>query len=198
MKPTVEKNPADIPTENPCQARLVLVTTRKMGWFKSKICYLVFQEDELLLVHLSKRNYNQAVVEYRAEQKAQGKGFFATTWAMANFWRNYGNRYYLVNRDALVALDPDNLALPYASISRFIFKTARATTSHSPDGSYQNISGKLLIDCPSGKLKFSHDYFDYNKKIKGILNGLIGKQLSYRAPMLQKQIKIGGDPNEIS
>ncbi len=166
-------------------AHLVLSMVRKMGWFKSKQCYLVFRDSEVLLIHLSKQNVKAAVEEYRAEQKAMGKGFFRMTMAMANFWKDYGNRYYSGSRDDLLALDSDNCALPYSSINRLIFKTARTSRIAREDEAFQQVSGMLIIKGEHGKMKFSHEYFDRNRKIKSILSEVLGKSLSYKAPLLQ-------------
>ncbi|MCH8474895.1 MAG: hypothetical protein LAT55_06675 [Opitutales bacterium] len=179
-------------------ARLVLSTTRKLGWFRSIPCYLVFQPKELILVHLDKAKTKEAIAEFRAEQKAEGKGFMATTFAMIGFWRNYGHRYYQSSRDDLLQLNPANIALPYTTIQRLVFRTARSYGAADHNDATPK-PGKLILQTNAEKLKFSHEYYDSNKKIKGILQDLAGTALKYRAPIFHKtlSINLGGSPDGI-
>ncbi len=185
---TEKENPH---STQPPSANLVLSTTRQIGWFKTAHCYLVFHDSELLFVHLNKKNVKSAAMEYREEQKAQGKGLLRVTLAMAGFWRDYGNRYYGGSREDLLALDGENFALSYADITRLVFKTARTTRTTGADDNFREIAGKLIIQSDQGKMKFSHGYFDRNRKIKGVLQRLLGKSLSYMAPFLQREISFG-------
>ncbi len=184
------------PANNTTAAKLVLCTTRKLGFFKAVPCYLVFYEKELVLAHLGKQVQKDAIKQYRQEQKEQGKGMLGTMLAMAGFWKGYGQRYYTMPTEEILRQDNLNTTLPYAAITSFQFKTARRYHDRA-DQMERHQQGRIILKTASEKLRFKHEYFDTRKNIKQYLGTVLGSQLKYKAPLLSKSFSIGGNPNDI-
>jgi hypothetical protein len=176
--------------------KLVLSTSRTLGFFKSVPCYLVFYENEMILAHLSKQVQNQAIEQYRQEQKDQGKGVLRTMVAMAGIWNNYGQRYYQMPKEDILKQDSMNTALPYAAVTSVLFKTAREyqDTQNAQTGRHP---GKLHLQTATEKFRFQHQYFDSRKNIKSLLEACFGNKLTYKARLFSKTIHLGGNPNSI-
>lgn len=188
---TIVNNQQEIPAKS--AVNLVLATDKKEGLLKSTSCYLVFTNNEVIFAHLSKERHKQENKAYQQQLKAEGKGFFAGSAAMFNFWQNYGERYYNMDRASILSEEPTNTVVMHETINKFVFETTRSmnhneTTAEEP--------GKIVIHTSEGKIKFSHKYRDTNKKIKEILTHLFGNRLKYRGSGLT--LSIGGDKNRIS
>ena len=183
-------------TNSATTAKLVLSTTRKLGFFKSAPCYLVFHDASLVLAHLGKQTQKEAIQQYRQEQKEQGKGMLGTMMAMAGFWKGYGERYYNMPKEEMLRQDSLNTELPYAGISSFVFKTARRYHDRA-DQMERHHEGRIIIKTPADKMQFKHEYFDTRKNIKNYLNSVLGTQLKYKAPLFSKTFNIGGNADDI-
>jgi hypothetical protein len=184
------------------RARLVLSTNRKEGFLKSIPCYLVFFNDEVVMAHLGRQRQKSEIEAFRKEMKEQGKGFLKSTLAMINFWRDYGQKYYVTHRSAIMEEEPGNISIPYSDMARFLFKAVSRnvgnvgtdTTTNTGSSSY----GKIIIKTASTKYKFTHNYYDSNKKIKQILSDLLGKTLKYKGNFMSLTITIGGSKDGIN
>ena len=186
----------DMPENNASSVKLVLTTTRKLGFFKAIPCYVIFYDNELVLAHLSKQTEKDALQQFRQEQKEQGKGIFKTMFAMAGFWQNYGQRYYTTSKEDILQQDSMNMTLPYAGITSFLFKTARRDTNHTNQNP-SHYAGKIVIKTATEKMTFQHQYFDTRQNIKTLLQSVLGAQLQYKAPLFSKTFQIGGNPGDI-
>jgi hypothetical protein len=174
-------------------AVLVLSTNKKEGFMKMTPCFIVFYEDELILAHLGKQRQKDEMEKYRLELKEQGKGFFKSAVAMITFWKDYGIKYYSMPKQLILEEETTNTNIAYSSIQKLYFKTI---TNSSTDLNYNTSSstqGKIKLSTVSGKYKFTHNYYDSNKKIKKILTDLLGKKLKYRGNLLSISLGAGKD-----
>ncbi len=192
-----KQKPAPVKEEQ--RARLVLSTNRKEGFLKSIPCYLVFFNDGVVLAHLGRQRQKMEIEAFRKELKEQGKGFFKSAFAMINFWRDYGQKYYVTHQGDILKEEPGNTSIPYSDMTRFSFKAVSRNTSADNTTNTGSVSyGKILIKTASAKYKFTHNYYDSNKKIKQILSDLLGKKLKYKGSFMSLTITIGTSKDGIN
>jgi hypothetical protein len=192
-----KQEPAFVKDEQ--RAKLVLSTNRKEGFLKSIPCYLVFFNNEVVLAHLGRQRQKSEIEAFRKELKEQGKGFLKSTFAMINFWRDYGQKYYVTHMSTILEEEPGNISITYSDMTRFLFKAvSRNAGTDNTTNTGSTSYGKILIKTAATKYKFTHNYYDSNKKIKQILSDLLGKTLKYKGNFMSLTITIGGSKDCIN
>ncbi|MCD5414924.1 MAG: zinc-ribbon domain-containing protein [Clostridiales bacterium] len=153
--------------------QLVLSMSKKGKLFKEELCYLIFYNHKLICAFLSKEK-----IKIAREQKAKevGKKFFQRIASALVFYEEYGERYYNLPENEIINEDPLNFELQYMHISKIKFVRPRGV--HTSDNYYVE-RGKLEIIIQGAKLKYMHNHNDDDKRIKNILNRLLGGVLKY-------------------
>ena len=116
-----------------------------------------------------------------------------STIAMIGFWRKFGDRYYDMGKQDILQEDSQNMTIAYDNILKFTF---RAENKSTVDDNNNTIVGEIVIKTTADKIKFTHNYYDNNNKIKSILSGLFNKKLKYRGGIIG--IVIGGNKDGIN
>lgn len=152
---------------------LVLAMSKRGKLFKEELCYLIFYNHKMISVFPSKER-----IKIARDQKAKeaGKKFFQRIASALVFYEEYGQRYYNLPESEILNEDPLNFAVEYMHISKFKF--LRPHDVHRSD-SYYVERGKLEIITQGAKLKYMHNHNDDDKRIKNILNRLLGGVLKY-------------------
>lgn len=181
------------PDQNTGGADLVLSATKKEGFMKATPCFVVFYKDELILAHMGKQRQKDEMERYRQELKEQGKGFLKSAVAMLTFWRDYGLKYYSMPKQLILEEESVNINISYASMQKLNFKTITNNSTNMNNSTSSSTQGKMKLTTTSGKIKFTHNYYDSNKKIKKILTDLLGKKLKYRGNLISISLGSGKD-----
>jgi len=169
------------------KALMVLNTSLKEGFLKSIVCYTVFFNDRIVFFKLSKDRQNEEVKKYQKELKESGAGFLKSSAAMMTFFNSFGDRFYKMTPEEILAENKENFQIKNNEISKIQFK--QSLTILDEDSQRQKM-GDIKIKYPSGELKFQHKYKDSNGNIKKVLSSLFGRSLKYKG---KKSIVVLGD-----
>lgn len=185
---------SDASLENAKPARLVLSTSRNAGFLRAVSCYVILNEDGIILANLGKKRQSEELLNHRLKLKDEGVGFMKAAYSVMTYWHDYGKKYYTMPTQLILDEDTSNRQIPYTDVQNLFFKTARYR-QQSSDGSNVSSPGKLIIQIPQEKLSFRHKYFDSKKNIKKILAELLGDKVRYKGRMLS--FTIGGSSDMI-
>ncbi|MFO7887703.1 MAG: zinc ribbon domain-containing protein [Eubacteriales bacterium] len=159
------------------KALMVLNTSLKEGFLKSVVCYNVFFNDRIVFFKLSKDRQNEEVKKYQKELKESGAGFLKSSAAMISFLTSFGDRFYKMTPEEILAEDKESFQVFNNNISKIEFKQSLIMVEN--DGQSQKM-GHMKIKYPSGELKFQHKYKDSNGNIKKVLSSLFNRSLKYK------------------
>lgn len=176
-------NCGSILSDNTNSTRLVLSTSRKTGFFRAVTCYVIFNEDVILLAHINKKRQNEELLNHRLKLKEEGVGFIKAAYSVMTYWHGYGTRYYTMPKQQILKEDPSNVEVSVSDIQKLFFKTARYR-KQSGDGSNVSSPGRLTIKTANEKFDLGHSYFDSKKNIKKLLSELFCDRLKYKGRML--------------
>ena len=169
------------------KALMVLNASLKEGLLKSINCYIVFLKDKTLVFKLSKERQNEEIKKFQKELKDSGTGFFKGSAAMMIFLTSFGDRFYKMTPEEILAENKENFQIQNNKISKIQFK--QSLTILDEDSQRQKM-GDIKIKYPSGELKFQHKYKDSNGNIKKVLSSLFNRSLKYKG---RKSIVVLGD-----
>ena len=162
---------------------MVLQGSMTVGMFKSKIVYLVFYNDRMVVAEFTKQRQDEEIKAAIAKSKSEGKGFFKTSGAMLSSFTNYGNRFYQMTPAEAMNDETTNFEIPHGQISKFVF--VRVDTVNYNDNTQNTTGGKIEIQHAGDKIKIGHSYTDGNKNIRGVLENLYGDRLKYKGKLLK-------------
>lgn len=158
-------------------AQFVLCTSRKLGVFKTVLCYLVFYEDKVIMAHLGNDRIKSVMTKYAEDNKTNEKGFFTRLMDSMNFYEDYKHVFMTKKQEEIMAEDIENKEIHYCTMNSMLFKRQMNSQKDYDSKARQ---GDLIIDTSQGKFKFTHRYFDNDKVIKQALEKVNGIKLKYR------------------
>lgn len=88
----------------------VFRANKKVSMIKKIPTYIVFMRDRVVMAHLTKDLQKSESERLRQRIKAEGKGFIKGSAEMMRYWASYGDKYYTMNTNAILAEDPLNMA----------------------------------------------------------------------------------------
>lgn len=147
----------------------VMLTSEKAGFIKTKLCYMSFYNDRLILGYMNNQRLKQEMEQMAIKENVKHMNWLERTAYGMTFYENYKEVYYSKSPEVILNEQPDNREIYYVSVIsvKFIPKSHlnRENDSHSK-------FGELIFKTSHGKYKYTHTYEDSDRQIRNFLQSI--------------------------
>lgn len=151
---------------------MVLLMNRKIKIFFKVYCYLIFTNTEILLAYIDKEKEEELFYKFMKERKSVNYSFGEMDFI--RFLREFGEKYYKVSMEDALNEDDRNTCIPAIEVIQMWFKASKRL-----DSFINNEEGMYTLQIGSKKIKFTHNYRDWNRNIYHVLFALYKNKVKY-------------------